>query len=225
LQQHAREITQLNEELLLALSHAVDLRDPDVQDHSKNVARYATLIAQELNLPPERVELVRKAGLLHDIGKLGIPETILFKPARLTATEYDIIKQHSDMGADIVAEAHSLQAIVPFIRHHHERFDGQGYPAGLPGPEIPLEARILSVADTVEAMASDRPYRRAQSPADILAEIQNHAGTQFDPTVVNAFVKVVKGAGEAIIVNSSRTAALLHYADALHPRREALVLA
>ena len=206
LQQQANEISALNEELLLALSHVIDLRDPDVQGHSKAVARYAVLVAQELGLPLERVEQVRKAGLLHDIGKLGIPETILFKPARLSADEYEAVKLHPDLGAEIVAECHSLNALVPFIRQHHEHFDGGGYPNRLHGSEIPLEARILSVADAVEAMASDRPYRRGQDAKTILKEMAAKAGTQFDVKVVDAFVRVVQRKGSGVIVNSARPA-------------------
>ncbi len=204
LQQQASEISNLNEELLLALSHAIDLRDPDVHDHSKTVSRYAVLVAQELGLPLERVEQVRKAGLLHDIGKLGIPELILFKPAHLSIDEYTVVKQHPALGAAIVSDCHSLQGLIPFIRHHHEHFDGRGYPGGLQGSAIPLEARILSVADAVEAMASDRPYRRGQDADAILKEIVACAGTQFDATVVDAFVHVVQRQGPAVIVNSAR---------------------
>jgi len=206
LREKSDQISQLNEELLLALSRAIDLRDPDVQDHSLNVARYATLIAGEMNLPPERVERIRKAGLLHDIGKLGIPEAILFKPGRLTPAEYEIIKEHATMSAEIIETCHSLSALAPFIRHHHERYDGRGYPAGLKDHDIPLEARIISLADTIEAMASDRPYRQAMSSEAILDEIQTHRGTQFDPEVVNAFFKVIGKHGESIIVNSTREA-------------------
>ncbi len=209
LHQQASEISTLNEELLLALSRAIDLRDPDVHDHSQNVARYAVLAAQELGLPPERVEQVRKAGLLHDIGKLGIPEIILFKPARLSIDEYSVVKQHPTLGAEIVDNCHSLHALVPFIRHHHERYDGRGYPDGLPGLDIPLEARILSVADAVEAMASDRPYRRGRDAPAILQEILANAGTQFDAAVVGAMVQVVQQRGPGVIVNSARPTHLL----------------
>lgn len=204
LQKRTEEVSALNEELLISLSRAIDLRDPDVQDHSQHVARYATLIAREMKLPPPRVELIRKAALLHDIGKLGIPEAILFKPGRLSSAEYEDVKQHAEMGAEIVGYCHSLHAIVPFIRHHHERYDGRGYPDGLMGQRIPLEARILSVADTVEAMAADRPYRRGLSAETILAEVQANAGTQFDPVVAAAFCAVVQREGPAVIVNSSR---------------------
>jgi putative nucleotidyltransferase with HDIG domain len=156
-------------------------------------------------LPPARVEVVRKAGLLHDIGKLGIPEAILLKPASLTPAEYEIIKKHAVMGAEIVETCRSLGAIVPFVRHHHERYDGRGYPAGLKDHDIPLEARIISLADTIEAMASDRPYRRAIPSPAILAEIQDKAGSQFDPEIVSAFIRVVRKQGESVIVNSAHS--------------------
>ncbi len=204
-QQRAEQVTALNEEMLFALSQAIDLRDPDVAGHSMHVARYAMVIAEELGLPAERVELVRRAGLLHDIGKLGIPESILFKPARLTASEYELVKNHAGLGADIVGNVHSLQALGPAIRHHHERFDGDGYPAGLKSTDIPLEARILSVADTVEAMASDRPYRKGSDAATIVAEVRAQAGRQFDPGVVDAFVRVVQREGASVIIDSNRS--------------------
>ncbi len=204
-QQRAEQVTALNEEMLFALSQAIDLRDPDVVGHSMHVARYAMLIAEELGLPADRVELVRRAGLLHDIGKLGVPEAVLFKPARLTEPEYELVKNHADLGAEIVGNVHSLQSLGPAIRHHHERFEGGGYPANLHGADIPLEARILSVADTVEAMASDRPYRKGADAASIVAEVRGQAGRQFDPGVVDAFVRVVQREGAGVVINSNRT--------------------
>jgi len=202
----SQEVAILNEELLLALAHAIDLRDPDVLGHSHNVARYAVLIAQELNLPPEKVELVRKGGLLHDIGKLGIPEAIVFKPGALNSEEYARMKQHSVLGADIIAECHSLFELVSIVRHHHERYDGGGYPDRLRAHDIPLEARIMAVADSVEAMASDRPYRQAMDALAILDEIQSQSGAQFDPYVATAFWNVVRKSQTPVIVNSARGA-------------------
>lgn len=199
----SNEIGRLNEELLSALADVIDLRDPYVLGHSQHVSRYAMLIAEKLNLQEEQIELVRKAGLLHDIGKLGIPESILFKPARLTTSEYKLVKEHVNLGADIIGKCHSLGAIVPIIRHHHEYFDGKGYPAGLKENDIPLASRIISVADAVEAMASDRPYRRGLHYTAILAELKRVAGTQFDPLVVNAFVEVVEASKGRAIVNSA----------------------
>lgn len=202
--QQTQEVEELNKELMLALASTIDLRDPFVVEHSRHVARYAALTAAELGLPPQRVELVRQAGLMHDIGKLAVPEAILFKPDFLTPEEYDIVKDHSTIGADLLGDFRTLRAVSTFVRHHHERYDGHGYPQQLTGEQIPLEARILALADAVEAMASDRPYRQGLSVPQILSEIARHAGTQFDPTVVNAFTRVVQKYGPSTVVNSAR---------------------
>ncbi|MEZ4674082.1 MAG: diguanylate cyclase [Caldilineaceae bacterium] len=203
--ERSNEITAMNGGLILALSRASDLRDPYVHGHAQHVARYADLIAREMGLSDERIESIRQAALLHDIGKIGIPETILFKPARLTKSEYELMKQHAALGASLVEEIDSLQHLAPLIRHHHEYFNGQGYPGGIAGGEIPLEARILGVADAIEAMASDRPYRDARDAQKILAELEKNSGTQFDPEIVEAFAKVIKAQGEKLIVNSARS--------------------
>jgi diguanylate cyclase (GGDEF)-like protein/putative nucleotidyltransferase with HDIG domain len=200
----AEEITLLNEELLLTLAAAVDLRDPDVLEHSKHVTRYATLIAEELGLSSSRIELIRKAGLLHDIGKLGIPESILFKPASLTRNEYELVKRHVNVGADLIHGCHSLRVLIPFVLHHHEHIDGSGYPHGLKGEEIPLEARIIGLADAVEAMASDRPYKQGMDARAILEEISRCSDSQFDPVVARAFEQLIRRRGEGVIVNSAR---------------------
>lgn len=202
----AEDVSHLSQDLLAALSEAVDIRDPDCAGHSSQVARYAELMARELGLPPERVTLVRQAGLLHDVGKLGVSEAVLLKPGPLTALEYEQVKQHPDIGAQLISRLRTLHTLIPAVRHHHERFDGLGYPSGLAGTEIPIEARILCLADTIEAMASDRPYRPAQSPDTILAEIQAHASSQFDPEVVAAFQRVVQREGTGLITNTARIA-------------------
>ncbi|MEJ2748477.1 MAG: HD-GYP domain-containing protein, partial [Anaerolineae bacterium] len=204
LRHQSEEINLLNEELLLTLARSIDLRDPFVMEHSKNVARYAVLIATEMGLSAEQIEQIRKAGLLHDIGKLGIPETILFKPAGLSDEEYRLIKEHVNIGADLIYGCHSLRMLIPFVKYHHERYDGRGYPIGLSGEKIPLEARILNVADAVEAMASDRPYKKAMSPESIVAEVKQCAGMQFDPDVAEAFCRVVASKGPSVIINSAR---------------------
>ncbi len=204
LTRQAAEISLLNEELLVALAKATDMRDPYVMEHSLNVSRYAKLIATELNLPAERVEMVRKAGLLHDIGKLSIPDAILFKPGKLTSEEYAVIQAHTVTGARLIEDCHSLRPLLPIIRHHHEHYDGNGYPDGVAGETIPLEARILGVADALEAMASDRPYRKGRTAQAILDEMNRCAGTQFDPQVVNALARVVQKQGDSVVVNSAR---------------------
>lgn len=198
------QVEQLNEELLLALAEATDMRDPYVAGHSAEVARYAVLIAQALELSDEVIDRVRRGGLLHDIGKLGIPEAILFKPAQLTDSEYNIVKRHANLGGRILQRLPSLRPLQMAVRHHHERYDGMGYPSGLFGRDIPIEARILAVADAVEAMASDRPYRRAMSASAILNEIHRHTGSQFDPEIVTAFEGVIARHGPSVIVNSAR---------------------
>src|SRR4051794_11372545 len=141
-------------------------------------------ISAELGLDRDRVARIRLGGLLHDVGKIGVPDAILNKPAALTDTEYDLMKRHSLLGGDIV-EAADMYEESRWVRHHHERFDGTGYPDGLAGAEIPLESRIILVADAFEAMTSDRPYRRAPGQEFALDELRRNAGTQFDPDVVD----------------------------------------
>jgi putative nucleotidyltransferase with HDIG domain len=199
----AEEISLLNEELLLVLARVADMRDPNVMEHSVNVARYGELIAREMNLSDGRILLVRQAGLLHDIGKLSVPDAILFKPGSLSAEEYAIIQGHVVTGTDLIQKCHSLRPLIPIIRHHHESFDGSGYPDNLASEQIPLEARILGLADAVDAMASDRPYRQAITAGDIEAEIRECEGTQFDPAVVEAFIRIMQKQGSSVFVNSA----------------------
>lgn len=200
----AQEITRLNNGLLSALAEVIDLHDPYVLGHSSQVTYYAVLVATRLGLPAEQVERIRKASLLHDIGKLGIPDAILRKPAKLTAEEYQVIKSHPILGAEILTASRALEGLMSIVRHHHERFDGSGYPDCLAGSEIPLEARIVALADAVEAMASDRPYRRALDEAAIRSELCENSGTQFDPEIVQIFLNILDEQGVALLVNSGR---------------------
>ncbi len=203
------QLAELNEGLIRALSQAIDLRDPFVEGHSQQVARYAVMIAREMALDEDRVERVRRAALLHDLGKIGIPDSILLKSGRLSRQEYELIKRHAPLGAELIEKLQPLSELAPFIRHHHERFDGHGYPEQLSGERIPLEARILSLADTIEAMASDRPYRPAQPASRIMAEVRAQAGAQFDPEVIAAFERVLAREGASIIANSAFSLARL----------------
>jgi diguanylate cyclase (GGDEF)-like protein/putative nucleotidyltransferase with HDIG domain len=198
------EINKLNEDLLNALAEVVDLRDPFTLGHSQYVTRYAVLIAKELGLPEERIRLIKKASLLHDIGKIGIPDAILMKPFRLTKSEYNAIKTHSILGASILEKAHSLSHLSTIVRHHHERYDGTGYPDGIIGKDIPLESRIIAVADAIEAMASDRPYRQALSFEKILEELKVNAGSQFDPMIIQSTLPILLSRNESILVNSAQ---------------------
>ena len=204
LESKTQEIMTLNDSLFSTLSEVIDMRDPYVLGHSKRVTRYAVLIAQRLGLPEARVEMIRKASLLHDIGKLGIPDEILQKPSSLTPKEYEIIKSHTIMGSSVLETSHGLKNLIPIVRHHHEWFNGSGYPDGLKGKNIPLEARIVSLADAIEAMASDRPYRKGLKMEDILFEIQKGSGIQFDPDIVNVFLDIIETQGDKTIDNSNQ---------------------
>jgi diguanylate cyclase (GGDEF)-like protein/putative nucleotidyltransferase with HDIG domain len=200
LKKNSEEISELNEGLLVTLSEIIDLRDPYVLGHSKQVSKYATEIAKTLGLNEKQVDLIRKAGLLHDIGKLGISMEILTKPGKLTPEEYESIKEHAALGGELVKGSPSLRPLVPIIRHHHEFFNGQGYPDKLAGNQISIEARVVAVADAIEAMTSDRPYRKALKPEQVIDELNKHSGTQFDPLVIKEAVKILESsiAGESV---------------------------
>ena len=174
----------------MLLAETLDLRDVATARHSETVGRYAELIAHELDLPPDHVVRVRVAGVLHDIGKLGISDAVLLKPGRLEAHEWTEIKRHPELGARILEHA-NLRDVASWVLSHHERIDGAGYPRALAGEEIPLEGRILAVADAYEAMTADRPYRSALAADEARAELRRGAGTQFDPHVVAAFELVL----------------------------------
>jgi putative nucleotidyltransferase with HDIG domain len=192
LEKKSEEILQLNEGLLETLADIIDLRDPYVLGHSKNVTAYAVQISRKMELHENQIELIRKASLLHDIGKLGVPMEILSKPARLTQDEYDIIKTHAAVGAELIQKSPSLRPLMPIIRHHHEYYDGRGYPDKLKGNAISLEARIVAVADAIEAMSSDRPYRKALEPSRVIDELRKHAGTQFDPRITKFAIEILE---------------------------------
>jgi len=173
---------------LNTLTAAVDAKDPYTRGHSERVALLASQLAAKLGLTPKMAEAIRIAGLLHDIGKIGVPEAVLRKPARLTAEEFDLIKQHPAIGHRILQGLSSLSFQLPGVLHHHERWDGRGYPHKLRGEAIPMVARILAFADTFDAMSSNRSYRSAIPRAGVLAEIRKSSGTQFDPDMVEQFL-------------------------------------
>jgi diguanylate cyclase (GGDEF)-like protein/putative nucleotidyltransferase with HDIG domain len=173
--------------VMLDLAEAVDLRFSGSARHSETVGRYAEMMARELGLPEQRIGRVRLAGLLHDIGKVGVPDSILSKPAKLTDEEFATIKRHPELGAQIL-EHTSFADVRAWVGAHHERPDGRGYPLGLRDEAVPLEARILAVADAYEAMTSDRAYRSSIGQEAARAELKRCAGSQFDPLVVNALL-------------------------------------
>jgi diguanylate cyclase (GGDEF)-like protein/putative nucleotidyltransferase with HDIG domain len=187
-----RERAQAEEHLaaVLVLAETLDLRDSSTSRHSETVGRYAQAIARELSLPDRQTERVHLAGLLHDIGKIGIPDSILQKPGKLDEGEWEEMRKHPELGARILDGA-NLDDIGAWVLSHHERPDGRGYPLGLQGAEIPLEARILAVADSYEAMIAERVYKPGMPPEDAITELRRCAGSQFDPEVVEAFIALL----------------------------------
>jgi len=206
--ERTRQLDQKNTDLrtayiqtIRALAEAIDAKDAYTRGHSERVAVYASRIAREMNLQKEVIERVYFAGLLHDVGKIGIPDAIITKPDQLDFYEYEEIKKHPEIGAKILEPVEFLHQIVPCVRHHHEWFDGsdRGYPDRLLGDKIPLPSRVILVADTVEAMTSDRPYRNALPLEVVVAELHKFSGSQFDPVCVTAFLKLLEEEGEAFI--------------------------
>jgi putative nucleotidyltransferase with HDIG domain len=173
-----------------ALAQALEEKDPYTRGHSERVASWSAEIAEELSLHAEEVEFLKTGAMLHDIGKIGVPESIIKSPKPMTDEQYDIMKIHPVRGVEILAPISFLRNHLHLIRNHHECFDGSGYPDGLKGDEIPLGAQIITVADAYDAMTSSRPYRKAFRPKQALKEILENAGTQFGPTVCDAFERI-----------------------------------
>lgn len=179
-------------ETTLALAKTLDVRDAYTADHGKVMANRAQRTLRELGGSEREILLIALAAQLHDIGKVGIPDSILHKPGPLSESEWRIMKRHPEIGAEIVSRVKGLNEVAAIILAHQEKFDGSGYPGGLTGEAIPLNARILSVIDAYGAMTENRVYRKAMTHAEAVAELSNEAGKQFDPLVVNAFLKIIK---------------------------------
>lgn len=192
-------------EVIAALAAAVEAKDISTKGHSVRVARLAALIARELGLPPEHERILYQAGILHDIGKIGIPDAILQKPGRLTAEEFALVREHPVRSWEIARQIRSFAPMLPAIRWHHERLDGSGYPDGLQGEEIPLDAHILAVADVFDALTSVRPYRAALSVEEALALLRQEAGTRLDPECVAALERLVERYGVSLVGNEQET--------------------
>jgi putative nucleotidyltransferase with HDIG domain len=184
-----------------ALAEAVDAKDAYTRGHSERVGVYASKIAREMNFAKDFIERVYIAGLLHDVGKIGVRDAVITKPDRLTAEEYLEIKAHPEIGAKILEPVDFLKDVAPCVRHHHEWYDGsnRGYPDRLRGDQIPLPSRIILVADTVEAMTSDRPYRKALTLEAVVSEVHKYSGSQFDPKVTQSFLTLLEREGEGFI--------------------------
>lgn len=185
-----RDLERFVINMVKSLVFAIEAKDDYTRGHSERVCQYSLLMAERLGLDEERKKILQWSSILHDSGKIGIPESILNKPWRLKDEEYQIIKNHPMKGHTILEPLEQLASSLPGMLHHHERYDGAGYPQGLKGKEIPLDARIIAVADTFDAITSNRAYRPAKTPEEALEEIEKVAGTQLDPDLVNVFKEV-----------------------------------
>ena len=192
------ELTESNEKLERAyldmvetLRFTVEAKDSYTRGHSDRVSEYSVLIGRKVGLPEDQIKTLKVGGLFHDIGKIGIPDSILLKPGKLTDDEYSEIKNHPSIGAHILGSAEIFKDIIPIVKHHHEKFDGRGYPSGLKGEEIPYLARIAAIADTFDATTSRRSYRDALDLQYVRDEIEKCKGTQFDPQLADAFLEIL----------------------------------
>lgn len=207
------EIKRMNEELsqtyeklekayldsIQTLRYTVEAKDPYTRGHSDRVSEFSVLIGENLNMSEEDLKTLRVGGLFHDIGKIGIPDSILLKESKLTDDEYSQIKNHPSIGAHILCNAEVFKDIIPIVKHHHERYDGNGYPGKLKGEEIPFMARIAAVADTFDAMTSKRTYRNALDIEVVKSEIERCSGTQFDPQIAKVFLDILNNDYDKIL--------------------------
>ena len=188
-QRRAQENRELFINSIRALAEAIDAKDPYTRGHSERVATYAAAVAVEMGLPPEDVERTRLSALLHDVGKIGVDDRIIRKPTALSEDEFEVMKTHPIKGAAIMSAIPQLADVIPGMKYHHEKWGGGGYPEGLKGEQIPLQARIVTVADTFDAMTTTRPYQKAMEIAFVISRIQSLVGSRFEPSVVAAFVR------------------------------------
>jgi putative nucleotidyltransferase with HDIG domain len=202
--EHDERAQRLYRETLASLSNALEAKDAVTSQHTEEVVRLAVSVAAELDLDLEAVRNVELGAVLHDIGKVRVPESILNKPGPLDDEEWAVMQTHPEVGEHILRPIRSLQAILPIVRHHHERWDGGGYPDGLTGRAIPLGARIVSVCDAYRAMTEDRPYRKALSSEEARKELDQGAGGQFDPECVEALIAALERRGSPATVVALR---------------------
>ena len=197
---------------LEALGDALDLKDAETEGHSRRVTAFTIAIARALGLPQDRVRVIARGAFLHDVGKMAIPDAILRKPGRLSSAEQAIMREHAYLGYQLLRNIPFLQEAADIVYSHQERYDGSGYPRGLKGDQIPLGARIFAIADTFDAMTSDRPYRAAQSISSGRREIERHAGKQFDPEIVQVFLSVPENIWQELRAEIERQNATRRYA-------------
>lgn len=191
LEDSKEQLEQAYLDMIQTLRYTVEAKDLYTRGHSDRVSEYSVLIGEKLGLSIEQIKILRIGGLFHDIGKIGIPDSILLKPSKLTDEEYSQIKNHPSIGAHILGLAAIFQDIIPIVKHHHERYDGNGYPSKLKGEEIPYLARIAAVADTFDAMTSRRSYRGPIDIEHVKEEIKRCEGTQFDPQIAEVFIEIL----------------------------------
>ena len=188
--ERANRLELMSEEIVNTLAVAIDAKDRYTNGHSFRVAAYSLLLAKHLGMSEEEIVTLRREAMLHDIGKIGIPDAILNKPGRLTTAEFDVIKSHTTIGGKILGKSENMDGATDVATFHHERYDGTGYPTGRKGTDIPFHARIVAIADAYDAMKSDRDYRKGLAPEKIHSELVNGKGKQFDPDLLEVFLQI-----------------------------------
>ena len=203
-QRHVQQTSDLHLATIEALARAIDAKDQPTQSHIRRVQIYAAGLAKAAGLSADEIQGVKTAALLHDIGKLAVPEHILSKPGPLTQEEFQKIRIHPQVGAEIIAAVPFPYPVAPLILSHHERWDGKGYPQGLAGAEIPIGARILTIVDYYDAVTTERPYHRALNPESAMAMLKHEAGRALDPTLVPTFLEMLPDARRGIHAGGAR---------------------
>ena len=196
------QINRMTFETIEAISSTIDAKDEYTKGHSNRVAEYSVIIAREVGINEEKLSDIRYIALLHDIGKIGVPDSILKKKGRLTDEEYEEMKHHTVAGETILSGVETIPDLMVGAKYHHERFDGKGYPSGLKGEDIPFIARIIAVADAFDAMTTDRVYRKRLPPEVVMSELEKGKGTQFDPQIVQVFINYL-GVNTELLLGSS----------------------
>jgi polar amino acid transport system substrate-binding protein len=191
LNEYSKEKAVFQKKLIIVFTKALEYYDTYTKGHSVNVANYASKISEKLGFESERISKIYWAGLVHDVGKIFVPQSVLNKSEKLTDEEYELIKLHPLKGYELISEIEGLKDIAEIVLYHHERYDGKGYPYGKKGDEIPIESRILCVADSFDAMTSDRPYKKSLTLEEAIEELRKNSGTQFDPEIVSVLIDIL----------------------------------